>query len=155
MSEQPMTLVRAEVTEVLGEYDHAIEFADKDNFVIIYGPNGVGKTRFLEVIHALSRLEGRKLARMPFATATLIYSNGTVLGVESSDKKSFSSVQPSWRNRQLHFVLHQLGHAAQNWNYQGEDFEDWLVDNSPWSPIDHEDLWEDSRDGELAHLVDL
>lgn len=150
-----MTLVRAEVTEVLGEYDHAIEFADKDNFVIIYGPNGVGKTRFLEVIHALSRLEGRKLARMPFATATLIYSNGTVLGVESSDKKSFSSVQPSWRNRQLHFVLHQLGHAAQNWNYQGEDFEDWLVDNSPWSPIDHEDLWEDSRDGELAHLVDL
>lgn len=154
MSDDSLVLVRAKVTQVLGEYDHELHLAADDDFVIIYGPNGVGKTRFLEVIHSLSRLEGRKLARLPFQEAYLEYSDSTILQVESTPQKDPEGDSPL-RKRQLTFTLRRPGAAPQVWPYAGDDFEDWLIDTTPWRPLDDDEIWEDRRDGELAHLSEL
>lgn len=82
MSLDGVSLVGAEASGVLGEYDHRISFPVREEFAIVYGPNGVGKTKFLEIIHAMSRLDGRTLSRMPFKDAKLTFSDTTTLEVE-------------------------------------------------------------------------
>ena len=64
--ETPLKLVHAYVRGVLGIYNHEIPFDPDSDYVIIYGPNGVGKTKTLEVIHAISQLDGKRLCSLPF-----------------------------------------------------------------------------------------
>ncbi|WP_414171867.1 AAA family ATPase [Clavibacter tessellarius] len=154
MTNAPLSLVRAEVTKVLGEYDHSITFRNNDDFVIIYGPNGVGKTRFLEVIDALSRMEGSKLTSMPFGEATLTYSDSSTLSVKTVEQDSQPSSKSTFFKRQLLFTLRRPDAADDEWHYMGGDFENWLVETTPWRPIG-DDLWEDRRDGEVASLAGL
>ena len=40
--------VQFDVVGLFEEYDHQLLFPGDDEFAIIHGPNGVGKTRFLE-----------------------------------------------------------------------------------------------------------
>ena len=54
-------LVEATVVNLIGQYTHSVSFSSSDEYVIIYGPNGVGKTKFLEVVHAAQLLEYSKL----------------------------------------------------------------------------------------------
>ncbi|NKS79318.1 hypothetical protein GS539_28195 [Rhodococcus hoagii] len=51
----PLKLIQANVFGVLDAYDHHIDFDAEEDYIIVYGPNGVGKTKTLEVIHALCR----------------------------------------------------------------------------------------------------
>lgn len=156
MPKSPLTLLSARASEVLGEYDHALTFAESDDFVIVYGPNGVGKTKFLEIIHALSRLDGRTLAQMPFSSAFLEYSNGTVLGVRvttiprTGDLEDFATRR---RRPTVEFSLRK-GRATKRWVYDGGDIEAWLVEHTPWRPI-NTDFWEDRRDGEIVSFSEL
>lgn len=53
-------LVEATVVNLFGQYTHSVRFSTDDDYVIIYGPNGVGKTKFLEVVHAAQLLEYNK-----------------------------------------------------------------------------------------------
>lgn len=75
-------IVHLAATGVLGEHDHEVVFGDPDDFAIVYGPNGVGKTRFLEIIDALANLRGDLLASLPFDSAEIAFSDGTRLRVE-------------------------------------------------------------------------
>lgn len=77
----PVRVVHLSATGVLGEYDHTVEFGEPDDFVIVFGPNGVGKTRFLEIIDALANLRADLLAALPFTTAEIAFSDGTVFAV--------------------------------------------------------------------------
>lgn len=74
-------LVRASATGMLGEYTHAMSFAPDSPLAIIYGPNGVGKTRFLETIDALANLKIAKLGKLPFESAMLQFADGWTLMV--------------------------------------------------------------------------
>lgn len=59
-------IVRITVDGLLGRFNHSIEFDPTWRLLILHGPNGVGKTHLLELIHAVfSRRYGR-LARIPF-----------------------------------------------------------------------------------------
>lgn len=172
MTDQHPALIQAKAIGVLGEYDHRIEFREDDDFMIVYGPNGVGKTRFLEIIHALSRLNGRALSRMPFDYANLKYSDGSEVSVErfSSedgpadqealiDRASLAAIDDGERRPQrtkTKFTLLHPGAEPEVWDYEGEFFDNWLIDNTPWRPYDDtDDIWEDRRDGELAHITEL
>lgn len=147
-----LTSVRA--SKVLYEYDHVIEFGSDQNFVIIYGPNGIGKTKFLEIIDALSRLQTSRLLRMPFESATLTYSDGTRLEAvmariqgqeETAEKKSLS------------ITLARTSLEAITWTTTTEEsneFESFLLENTSWIRIGHS-LWRDRTDGEIAETEDL
>lgn len=76
-----MPLKQAIVHDILGEYTHEIKFNDNKNYAIVYGPNGVGKTKLLEIIKAASELSYDTLTELPFTKATLTYEDTTELDI--------------------------------------------------------------------------
>lgn len=153
-----LTMTSASIAGVLGEYNHRLHIADADGFAIIYGPNGVGKTKFLEVIHAMMQLDARTLLRIPFHSAAIDFSDGSSL-------KTRRLVDPGLTMRKgvprtqmspgLNFYLRSDPNTSIPWRFSGDSFEEWLLENTPWRPSEEVDLWEDIRDGELADLADL
>lgn len=91
-----MLLKHVIVQNILGEYTHEIRFNDNKNYAIVYGPNGVGKTKLLEIIKAASELSYDTLMELPFSKATLTYDDTTELSItrtsiynEEEDKNSY------------------------------------------------------------------
>lgn len=148
------SLIRAAAIGVLGEYDHRLEFPVSQDFAIIYGPNGVGKTKFLEIIHALIRLDGRVLSRMPFDRAKLEFADDTIVSVGPVEASPAPAGEKRRGRRNIQFDLRSRGRQSESWHYTGDNLEDWLLENSSWRPYDDE-LWQDYRDGEIASLDDL
>lgn len=146
-------LTEALATGVLGEYDHHIELRSDDDFLIIYGPNGVGKTKFLEIIHALSKLDGHALSQLPFTKARLTYSDGTRIEADTvaDDAVTTSRKTP----REVIFSLHHPKRRLHKWKFEGDGFETWLMQQTPWRPSELEGVWEDQTDGELVRLAEL
>lgn len=69
----------AELRGLLGEFDHRVEFIGAQEMVILYGPNGVGKTHVLEFIHHALRGDWVLLQDMPFDSAEIGFGDGNVL----------------------------------------------------------------------------
>lgn len=149
-----LTLISAEATNVLGEYDHQFVLPENEDFLIIYGPNGVGKTRFLEIIHALLRLDGRTLGRMPFDRATLRFSDGSALSVGGHDAATQDGIG-RLLTKPVRFRLDQPGAKAREWQYVGGDFEEWLQEHTTWRAFDQNGMWQDRADGEQMTISEL
>jgi len=75
------SLVGLKVTGLLGQFDHTIEFPEYWDFIILHGPNGVGKTKLLELIEAVSNGASYLLRQLPFESASLYFSDGKTLSV--------------------------------------------------------------------------
>lgn len=149
-----LTLVRAVATQVLGEYTHEITFPAEDDFMIVYGPNGVGKTKFLEIIRALSQIDGGTLQALPFDTAALYYSDGTILQVRGIDLPMVA-VNGKWISRRLQFVIEKADEEPATWDFEEDEFESYLDAHTTWRRYDEAGLWEDAQDGELVHISEL
>lgn len=154
MTETQVSLVGAAVSKVLGEYDHSFTIDADAGFVILYGPNGVGKTRFLETVHALSRLKATSLAVLPFEKARLDYSDGSRL--EAVRDSNFDAVsEEEWRSSAgLKITLQHPGQDPLNWDFGDDGFDEFIRDSSPYVPIS-DDYWEDPNDGEVIHVEEL
>jgi predicted ATP-dependent endonuclease of OLD family len=144
--EKRLKLLEASVDGVLDSYDHNIKFGVDENYLIIYGPNGVGKTKTLEVINSLCRVDGRALSGLPFSTAEVICTEGFTLRVESgiSEESSF----------EVTFILYRSGKLICKWDYVEPEGVEWLIENTSWRPLDN-GLWEDRSDGEIVSYSEL
>jgi len=80
-SEEILTpqLVALRVTGLLGQFDHAFDFPSDASFIIIHGPNGIGKTKLLELITATFRGDLAKVAATPFKILELSFADETEL----------------------------------------------------------------------------
>ncbi|MEU7461824.1 AAA family ATPase [Streptomyces griseofuscus] len=76
-------LTEVSVQGLLGRFNHTIKFPPDQEFVIIYGPNGIGKTRLLELVSNTFALKMGKVARTPFAQAIFSFSDGARLTLEN------------------------------------------------------------------------
>lgn len=88
-------LVSLEVDGLLDQFNHKVDFPEDWPFVILYGPNGVGKTKMLELIAALFELNSARVARTPFAKATLVFDDGSRLVVTRDTEESRTNAEPS------------------------------------------------------------
>lgn len=148
-----MTLISARALGVLGEYDHKLSLPETEDFAIIYGPNGVGKTKFLEIIHAMAQLDGRTLLRIPFSHGILQFSDGSELTATRTERPSRKGAVSQGG---LIFHLSRGRGELIPWSYARDGFEEWLLESTPWRPSDeYEEFWEDIRDGELVPLPEL
>lgn len=143
-----LILVDAVATGILGEYDHDFSIAPEDDFVILYGPNGVGKTKFLEIVHALSRLLVHRLEKLPFDSACLTYSDGSQLSVvrNADEENPFDA--------SVHLTLDRPGQEKALWDYVEDEAIRFLRKQSPYEQI-ADDLWQDPADGEVLHVAEL
>ncbi|WP_330330401.1 AAA family ATPase [Streptomyces sp. NBC_00536] len=83
------------MARLLGRYDHEINFPSEDDFIILHGPNGVGKTMLLELIRATgSPLRVGRIATLPFDSVTFTYSDGCVLEVIKNDPATPALFEP-------------------------------------------------------------
>ncbi len=147
-------LTSVQASKVLYEYDHVIEFDSSQNFLIIYGPNGIGKTKFLEIIDALSKLQTSRLLRMPFESATLTYTDGTLLEAVTT---RIDATDESAEKVSVTIALSRPGFQTVDWTTTTEEsneFESYLVRNTSWMRVGL-DLWRDRTDGEIADTEDL
>ena len=69
------------VTEIFGMHELVVDLTEDDQFKIIHGVNGVGKTKFLEIIKAMVDFDAEKLSYLPFGSAAIKYSDGARLYV--------------------------------------------------------------------------
>lgn len=81
-SEGPRRVASVTVTEVLGEYTHSLRIDPEHNYAIVYGPNGVGKTKFLEIIEAACTLNSEKLSLLPFMDCSILFDDEGKLEIE-------------------------------------------------------------------------
>ncbi|MEV5492139.1 AAA family ATPase [Streptomyces bobili] len=82
-------LTQVKVTGLLGRFTHTVNFPATDEFVIVHGPNGVGKTMLLDLISAVSwPVDFGKIARVPFQTLQMCFSDGSQLSIEKPEPES-------------------------------------------------------------------
>ena len=83
--------IQFSVTGLFGEFDHRVDFPENNEFAIIHGPNGVGKTRLLELIRALSALDLAALDKLPYESASIQYSDTSQIAVrKQSDPRAMT-----------------------------------------------------------------
>ncbi|MFF9542704.1 AAA family ATPase [Streptomyces albidoflavus] len=83
---QDRSLTRVRVEGLFGRFNHKVDFPEGDTFVIVHGPNGVGKTRLLDLVSALAwPVNFTELARTPFRSLELQFSDKSVLTVEKTE----------------------------------------------------------------------
>jgi ABC-type lipoprotein export system ATPase subunit len=68
-------VVEIAVSQLFGRFDHRISIPAGRDFSIVVGPNGVGKTRLLELAHAALSWQVHKLIRVRFDELLLRYSD--------------------------------------------------------------------------------
>lgn len=77
-------LAVVDIKGLLGRFDHHIVIPEDWEFLILHGPNGVGKTQFLEVISNTFRFRPSVLAALPFTTVSFQFSDGLNLTVSKA-----------------------------------------------------------------------
>ena len=77
-------LKRVRVNGLLDRFDHDVQIEESWEFVILHGPNGVGKTRLLEIIEAALKAQSVRLLRLPFKEVSFEFDDGTEYSVYRS-----------------------------------------------------------------------
>lgn len=77
-------LIELRVQGLLGRFDHAVVFPEDWEFVILHGPNGVGKTRLLELVTAIGSGRLHELFAMPFDSVNLDFNDGAAVRITRS-----------------------------------------------------------------------
>ncbi|MFZ2226865.1 MAG: AAA family ATPase [Candidatus Nanopelagicaceae bacterium] len=151
MATQALKVKRILVTDVLARYTHEVQYGDGQQFVIIYGPNGVGKTKFLEVVDGLLNLSWRALREIPFGNATIAFEDGTHFEVNRI------AIQNPELEIILQFQLSRPSNEETVWKVETREymkFDAWLRKETPYLPF-RGTIWHDPTDGEMVEYADL
>jgi energy-coupling factor transporter ATP-binding protein EcfA2 len=74
-------LVRLQVLGLLDHFDHVVDFPEPWEYVILHGPNGVGKTKLLELVSMTFSSWPGNLATVPFKSASFQFAEGDSLSL--------------------------------------------------------------------------
>ncbi|MBA7563087.1 hypothetical protein ES708_04740 [subsurface metagenome] len=66
-----MRIIRVQIKKLFGMFDHDIRLNTKDRITIIHGPNGVGKTTVLKLIHDLFSRKFLSLSSVPYKSISV------------------------------------------------------------------------------------
>jgi len=103
-------LISVTVEKLLGRFDHHITFDPTWEFVILHGPNGVGKTKLLELIYAVSSCRFGQVAMLPFVSAHFSYDDQSTVSLQRVGQLSLPGVpQEDPGATELHVRLTRAG----------------------------------------------
>lgn len=146
-------LVKATVDGLFGKYTHSIEFQNDRHYLILFGENGVGKTKLLEIINHLSNLDYTSLSNISFSAAKLQYSDGSEL-TATRQMKDNDETDDDFSHYRIKFKLTKPGSEDAVWIPEFSEFHEFLLRNTTYVPI-APDLWEDTTDGEVTTFIEL
>lgn len=128
-------LTSIHVFGLLGQFDHIVNFHTESHVTILYGPNGVGKTKILTIIDAVLRLDLPRLAQIPFDDANLAFSDGSSLRVARVPQGGEPSwlgnerISSLWGMLELEFNLISKDGGEQVWSPRQELEEELGIDS--------------------------
>jgi predicted ATP-binding protein involved in virulence len=135
---------------LFGYYNHRVEFEPNWEFAIVYGLNGVGKTRFLELIHAALRMDIRVLGTANYSHFRLEMTDGQVIYAERVVVEGSARLE-----LELHADDRLIAHWASTFEIEADErFERYLLDATSWRQLD-ENVWQDRSDQEVADIDEL
>lgn len=141
----PTTLV---VRGLFGENEpeRRVEFRQDDRVTILTGPNGSGKTRLLSILRAVLASDWADVAREPFAEVVITFSSRRIFRVVRTADVGHIVLDLEVLDRQdsparctIRLSVDPAAHLML----------------PTWIRRFTEDLWEDTRDGELLELDEL
>lgn len=96
-----MRITKISVKGLFGMFDHEIPLNQESRITIVHGPNGVGKTVTLRLVHSLFNGAGELLGNTPFAGLHVEFENGAAIGVEKIDRPRVMGIDRPGENRKL------------------------------------------------------
>lgn len=79
-----MRITKVSVKKLFGIFDHEIPLNQDSRITIIHGPNGVGKTVMLRMVHGLFHYDYEFIGQTPFELFRIDFENGAFITVETS-----------------------------------------------------------------------
>jgi ABC-type lipoprotein export system ATPase subunit len=76
------------VFNLLGQFNHHVSFKNDADFVIVHGPNGVGKTRMLELLSAVLKFDLVAMSTASFDRISLAFTGGERLTVTNNAQRA-------------------------------------------------------------------
>ena len=76
-----MRITKISVKKLFGVFDHEIPLNQESRITIIHGPNGVGKTVLLRMVHGLFHYDYELLERVPFEHLLLEFNSNETIAV--------------------------------------------------------------------------
>ncbi len=80
-----MRITKVSVKKLFGMFDHDIPLNQDSRITIIHGPNGIGKTVLLNMIHGLFHYDYELIRRTPFEQFCVEFENGESITIEKSE----------------------------------------------------------------------
>ncbi len=111
MAEKTLRIKNIKVTNLFGLFNHNIPINTDEHVTIIHGPNGVGKTVLLRMVHSISKGDFSIFTRIPFDAFQLDFDDESNLLLRPShqkrEKKSrierFTLSGPEGKNSEIDF----------------------------------------------------
>jgi ABC-type lipoprotein export system ATPase subunit len=152
-------LVQLSVRGLLGRFNHDLAFPEEWEFVILHGPNGVGKTRLLELVNAVASDELHRLVDYPFDSAEFAFSDGSVIQLGHPDQMPLEDQREVKVPRSLKVLLACPGMEPEEFTVEGpalspEDIPNARLRNLerelPLERVDVDDWYDFSTDSHLT-----
>lgn len=115
-------LVSINVDGLLNRFTHDIEFPAAWEFVILHGPNGVGKTKVLELVDAVAAGRLYSVLRIPFDTAELGFDDGSTLGLVRTAQLPLPEIGEDQPSELLNVILERPGAEPVEFSVAPEEF---------------------------------
>lgn len=104
------SISQVQISGLFGYVDYDIEFTKDSPITIISGPNGIGKTHFLRLVHALTSLDLDTLASVDFTEINVLFGDrfalrvNPVMGEGELEGFTLSAKKPLGRKYQDLFI---------------------------------------------------
>ena len=133
-----MRITKISVKGLFGMFDHEIPLNQDSRITIVHGPNGVGKTVLMRMVHSLFSGAGEIFGSTPFELFEVYFEDGIMLGIEKTapdrtliiqcKDTSESELEPLVVNSPEPFALPIPDHYF--WNWIPPDWgPEWLQEN--------------------------
>ena len=156
MNEPELLRIRQiRVDGLFGLYNHTINLNQEERVAVLHGPNGVGKTITLKMVHAL--LEGRFgfLSDIPFSRFSLVFTDDTVIEVTLVTQLELPLDRLRGKgNIERHQKKLKISLNNGRYTYEfpvGKDrifLADEISKDLPWLERTGENIWIDGRNGD-------
>ena len=158
-AEQYRRILRVQVQNLFGLYDHEIVLNHDDRITIIHGPNGVGKTVLLRMISALFGGRYSETVDVPFSNLSVWLDGNAAFHVTRKKADAVSEAKAS--DPVIYSLLVRLVADGAEYDYLldpmfgGERLAEKIAAEHPYLVRIGHGQWEDDRDGEVITTHEL
>ena len=91
-----MRITKISVKGLFGMFDHEIPLNQESRITIVYGPNGVGKSVLMRMVHDLFHYDNEFLTKIPFDELHIVFENSEFITVKYDEHQKADDEIPAF-----------------------------------------------------------